>query len=74
MAVGSVRDKPVEQRWRPATREGWLWKGDTSSDEMTGHFYALPIFYDLVADEQQKADCATTCAASWTTSLTTAMS
>ncbi|HUW59799.1 MAG TPA: two-component regulator propeller domain-containing protein [Candidatus Bathyarchaeia archaeon] len=56
MAAEDVRNKPVEQRWRPATREGWLWKGDTSSDEMTGHFYALPIFYDLVADDAQKEE------------------
>ena len=24
--------------------EGWIWKGDTSSDEVTGHMFAYPIF------------------------------
>lgn len=34
----------------------WEWKGDTSSDELDGHFFAMPIFYDLVADEGQKQE------------------
>lgn len=32
------------------------WKGETSSDEMTGHFFGLSIYYDLCADESEKAD------------------
>lgn len=30
------------------------WLGETSSDEMTGHYYAYGIYYDLVADEDEK--------------------
>ena len=30
--------------WRPSPVEpGWLWKGDTSSDEIDGHFFALRL-------------------------------
>ncbi|MBQ7689403.1 MAG: hypothetical protein IJT27_09325 [Clostridia bacterium] len=31
------------------------WKGETSSDELTGHFYALAWYYDLCADREEKA-------------------
>ncbi len=30
------------------------WLGETSSDEMTGHYYAYGIYYDLVADDDEK--------------------
>ncbi len=30
------------------------WLGETSSDEMTGHYYAYGLYYDLVADKDEK--------------------
>lgn len=36
--------------WHLSPDKKWKWKGDTSSDEMVGHLFALPLFYDLVAD------------------------
>ncbi len=37
------------------TKDGkWYWKGDTSSDEVTSHFYAVSLFYDLVAEGKDK--------------------
>lgn len=36
------------------------WKGETSSDELTGHFYALSWYYDLCADAGEKAQIAAT--------------
>ncbi|MBQ3086456.1 MAG: hypothetical protein IJC45_03910 [Clostridia bacterium] len=30
------------------------WLGETSSDEMTGHYFAYGIYFDLVADEEDK--------------------
>lgn len=30
------------------------WLGETSSDEMTGHYFAYGIYYDLVADDKEK--------------------
>lgn len=39
------------------TEDGlWEWKGDTSSDEIDGHFYAYALYYDLVADRAEKED------------------
>lgn len=38
-----------------ATDDGqWMWKGDTSSDEVNAHFYAVAIFHDLVAQGEVK--------------------
>lgn len=56
-AEARVRDprwKPVEQRWRPSADGKWLWKGDTSSDEITGHFYGYIMYYMLAADDADK--------------------
>lgn len=53
--VNDPRHKRVHERWRLSQDGKWLWKGDTSSDEITGHFYGYLFFYDLVADEQDKA-------------------
>lgn len=52
--VKDPRYKPVEVRWHPSSDGKWLWKGDTSSDEITGHFYGYLIYYDLAADEAQR--------------------
>jgi len=50
---------PSSGTWHNSTvYPGWIWKGDTSSDEVTGHMFAHPIVYDLVAettDEKQRA-------------------
>ena len=48
------RYKYVPVRWRPSADGKWLWKGDTSSDEITGHYYGYLFYYDLVADEAEK--------------------
>ncbi len=38
-----------------ATPDGkWMWKGDTSSDEVMAHFYSVSIFHDLVAQGKEK--------------------
>lgn len=40
---------PSQGTWHPIKwREGWHWKGDTSSDEITGHLFAYSIFAQLV--------------------------
>ena len=41
-------------RWYPTKDGKWFWKGDTSSDEVTSHFYAVTLFYDLVAEGAEK--------------------
>jgi hypothetical protein len=52
--VADPRYKPVEKRWHLSSDKKWLWKGDTSSDEMAGHFMAYFFFYEFAANEQDK--------------------
>jgi hypothetical protein len=53
--VKEPRFKPVEERWRKSKDGKWLWKGDTSSDEMCGHMMGYYFYYTLVADDAEKA-------------------
>lgn len=37
------------------TKDGkFYWKGDTSSDEVIAHFYAVSLFHDLIAEGEEK--------------------
>lgn len=58
-----------EENFGTGNREEWHycegnpeceWLGETSSDEMTGHYFAYGIYYDLVADEEEKKKIAKT--------------
>ncbi len=40
--------------WHLSSDGKWCWKGDTSSDEFVGHVFGLSLYFDLVADEQEK--------------------
>jgi hypothetical protein len=40
--------------WHLTSDGKWKWKGDTSSDELVGHLFAYPLFYDLVAEGEMK--------------------
>ena len=52
--VADPRYKPVEKRWHLSADGKWLWKGDTSSDEMDGHFMSYFFFYEFAATEEDK--------------------
>jgi len=52
--VNDPRYKPVEQRWRKSGDGKWLWKGDTSSDEMDGHMMGYFFYYEFAAGEEEK--------------------
>jgi streptogramin lyase len=54
MYVNNPREKRVETRWRPSSDGEWLWKGDASSDEITGHMFGYLFYYDLVADSAEQ--------------------
>lgn len=55
----SMRSHP---EWHESPSEkGWYWKGETSSDEIDGHYFGWYIFYELAADEEQKARVRATC-------------
>ncbi len=41
-------------KWYPTPDGKWYWKGDTSSDEVTSHFYSVSLFLDLVAEGKEK--------------------
>jgi len=47
-----------DEEWHAATDEiGELeWKGETSSDEIMGHFFGLCFYYDLCADDAEKRE------------------
>lgn len=52
--VKEPRFKPVEVRWHKSKDGKWLWKGDTSCDEMCGHMFGYYFYYTLAADENEK--------------------
>ncbi|MEI6141419.1 MAG: two-component regulator propeller domain-containing protein [Mariniphaga sp.] len=52
--VQDPRYKPVEVRWRKSGDGKWLWKGDTSSDEMDGHLMGYFFYYEYAAGEEEK--------------------
>ncbi len=37
-------------RWNPTPDGNFEWKGDTSSDEVGAHFYAVAVYHDLAAE------------------------
>ncbi len=52
----------TDSEWHESTVEpGWFWKGDTSSDEIVGHYLGWYLFCELVADDEQKALVRATC-------------
>jgi hypothetical protein len=46
--------QPGDGEWHDTPDKLWRWKGDTSSDEIVGHYFVYPIYFDLVADESEK--------------------
>ena len=43
-----------DAEWHDSPDGNWEWKGDTSSDEIDSHIYATSIFYELVAQGDEK--------------------
>ncbi|HEX73311.1 MAG TPA: hypothetical protein ENN65_08365, partial [Candidatus Hydrogenedentes bacterium] len=41
-------------RWVPTPDGNFAWKGDTSSDEIGAHYYAMSVFYQLAPDGPEK--------------------
>jgi hypothetical protein len=46
--------QPQDGEWHDTPDGKWRWKGDTSSDEIVGHYFGYAVYYDLVADEAEK--------------------
>jgi hypothetical protein len=54
LLIEDPRYKPVETRWHLSKDKKWLWKGDTSSDEMDGHMMGYFFYYEYAAGEEEK--------------------
>jgi hypothetical protein len=52
--VSMDEPRPKGGEWHPTDDGKWLWKADTSSDETVGHYYGYALYYDLVANEEEK--------------------
>ena len=50
---GEYRSADGEWHWTPDGE--WEWKGDTSSDELVGHFFAYWVAWKLLPDGPQRA-------------------
>jgi hypothetical protein len=51
-APRSMRSHP---EWHESPIEkGWYWKGETSSDEIDGHYFAWYVFHELSDNDEQK--------------------
>ena len=48
--------KIYEPRWPTSADGKWYWKTDTSSDELDGHYFFLPLYYDLVANTDSEKE------------------
>ena len=45
---------PHGGEWHWTADGQYYWKGDTSSDELVGHYLGYAAYFDLVADESEK--------------------
>ncbi len=52
--VSTNEPRPADGQWHPTADGQWIWKGDTSSDELVGHYFAYAAYVDLVADQKEK--------------------
>jgi hypothetical protein len=55
-AKGDSAWKVYEPRWPKSGDGKWYWKSDTSSDELDGHFFFYPLYYDLVAETPEEKE------------------
>ena len=46
----------IGQEWHRSSDGTYEWLGETSSDEMTGHYFGFCLYYDLCATEEEKAE------------------
>lgn len=51
---GFDAQKQFGGEWHKSADGKWWWKGDTSSDELDGHYFAYPLYFDLCATPEEK--------------------
>jgi hypothetical protein len=54
--VPASEPMPNHGEWHRSADQRWWWKGDTSSDEVDGHYFAYSIYYNVAADESEKKE------------------
>jgi Two component regulator propeller len=54
--TGDYLWKAYEPRWPKSADGKWYWKSDTSSDELDGHYFFYPLYYDLVAETEEEKE------------------
>ena len=59
----NIRKQKEDPFWKdinprfPESKDGkYLWKCDTSSDELAGHYFFYGVYYDLVADTEEEKE------------------
>lgn len=52
----NINSEKEGSEWRRAADGTTDWLGETSSDEMTGHFFGMSLYFDLCADEDEKKE------------------
>lgn len=57
-SIVPITDDPKKYggEWHRSSDGRWWWKGDTSSDEVDGHYFAYSIYYDVAATEDEKKE------------------
>ncbi|MBX3734540.1 MAG: hypothetical protein KF791_18340 [Verrucomicrobiae bacterium] len=53
---GDALWKVYEPRWPRSADGQWFWKSDTSSDELDGHYFFYPAYFDLCADTEAERE------------------
>ena len=48
--------KVYEPRWPKSADGQWYWKSDTSSDELDGHYFFYPLYFDFCADTESEKE------------------
>jgi hypothetical protein len=56
--VVPIADDPKRYggEWHRSADGKWWWKGDTSSDEVDGHYFAYSIYFDVAASAAEKQE------------------
>src|SRR5262249_40605290 len=51
-----------DSEWHESPVEkDWFWKGETSSDEIDGHYFGWYVFWELAASDDEKRQVSATC-------------
>lgn len=57
-SVTPIEDDPKKYggEWHRSSDGKWWWKGDTSSDELDGHYFAYAIYHDVAATPEEREE------------------